>query len=623
MDPRLLRLYDRELAHLRGMGGEFAEQFPKIAGRLGLERFECADPYVERLLEGFAFLAARVQLRLEAEFPRFTQHLLENVYPHYLAPTPSMAVVRFEPDPTKGELSAGYEIARGTRLRSFLGRGEDTACEYRTAHSVRLWPIEIAEATYLKGELAKVRGRPEFERARAGLRLRLRCTGGQSFDKLALAELPLYLRGEGELTPHLYEQLLGQSLGAAVGPGGPTPQWTDFLPRTSLRPLGFDDDQALLPVGLRSFQGYRLLHEFLGFPERFFFVEVSGLRRAVQQCKGSELDLLVLFDRSDPVLENAVEASHFSLFCTPAVNLFEKRSDRINLGESSHELHLVVDRTRPMDFEVHSVLSVVGYGSGQREQPFLPFYRARDRNAGREETAYFTVRREPRLVPAKREARGTRSSYIGGEVFLSLVDSREAPYASDLRELQVTALCTNRDLALQMNVGRGPSDFRLDTGAPVLATRCVAGPTRPVPSRAEGEAAWRLISHLSLNYLSLVDQDEHEGAAALRSLLSLYGDPAKPEVARRVEGVHSVSSRPIVRRLVARGPATFQRGLEVNVLCEESAFEGVGAFLAGAVLAQFFARYVSINSFTETILTTTNRGEVMRWPATIGRRLQL
>ena len=214
----------------------------------------------------------------------------------------------------------------------------------------------------------------------------------------------------------------------------------------------------------------------------------------------------------------------------------------------------MADRTRPMDFEVHSVNSVVGFGSGQREQEFLPFYRARDRSAGREDAAYYTVRREPRILSSKRQRQGPRSSYIGSETFLSLVDPDEAPYAGDLREVGVTALCTNRDLPLLMTVGGGSTDFRLDTGAPVETVRCLAGPTKPIPSRAEGEAAWRLISHLSLNYLSLVDSDEEQGAAALRSLLLLYGDATEADVARQIEGILSVSSRPITRRLADHGP---------------------------------------------------------------------
>jgi len=149
MDPQLLKYYNSELRHLREMGGEFADEFPKIAARLGMDGFDCADPYVERLLEGFAFLAARVQLKVDAEFPRFTQHLLDMVYPNYLEPMPSMAVVQFQPDLTEGSLSEGFCIDKDSALRSQTGKDQQTPCEYRTAHPVYLWPLQISEAEYL------------------------------------------------------------------------------------------------------------------------------------------------------------------------------------------------------------------------------------------------------------------------------------------------------------------------------------------------------------------------------------------------------------------------------------------------------------------------------------------
>ena len=623
MDPRLLRLYDQELTLLRGMGAEFAELFPKIAGRLGMERLEVADPYVERLLEGFGFMAARVRLKIESEFPRFTQHLLENVYPHYLAPMPSMAVAQFHPDPAEGDLSAGFEIERGSRLRSVLGRGEDTACEYRTAHPVTLWPIEVSEASYVRGGPARLEGPREFHDARAALQIRLRSTAGLPLSQLSLSKLPLYLKGEGDVPSRLYELLLGHSLGMTARPVGGDVAWVEPIRRREIRPLGFDDDHALLPYGRRSFQGYRLLEEYFHFAERFMFVELGGLERAISRCTGTEIELHVLLDRLDNDLEAAVAAGNFELFCSPVVNLFEKRSDRINLNDRSHEHHVVADRTRPMDYEIHTIQNVTGFGSGQREQEFRPFYRARDRDVLETHRAYYTVRREPRLASSQRQRTGGRSGYIGSETYISLVDSGDAPYSSDLREMSVTALCTNRDLPILMQVGRGATDFKLDTGAPVESIRCLAGPTKPKPSRADGSEAWRLVNHLSLNHLSLVDE-EADGAAALRSLLMLYGDDQDADVTGRVGGVISVNSKPVTRRLVAGGTASFQRGLHIEIVCDETPFNGFyGVFLAGAVLAQFFARYVSINSFTETLVSSTSRGEVMRWPATPGRRLTL
>ncbi len=622
MDPRLLHYYNRELQHIREMCGEFAKEYPKIAARLGLEGFECADPYVERLLEGFGYMAARVQLKVDAEFPRFTQHLLEMVYPHFLAPMPSMAVVQFQPDLNEGALAEGFVLPRGSALRSRLGKGDQTPCEYRTAHDVTLWPLELAKAEYL-GSTAAVAalGITELSEVKAGIRWRLRCTAGLTFDKLTLDSLPLYVQGTEELPMRLYEQLLANAQAIVVQPAKGKKSWREVTAKSNIRPLGFGDNEALLPSGPRSFQGYRFLQEYFAFPERYMFVELGGLATGLRRCTDNELDIVVLLNESDPVLENAVDASHFALFCAPAVNLFEKRADRIHLTERQTEHHVVPDRSRPMDFEVYSVLEVQGFGTGADEkQEFLPFYAASDTADFRENRAYYTLHRAPRLLSTRQRGQGPRSSYVGSEVFLSLVDGNEAPYSNNLRQLALITLCTNRDLPLQMPVGASSTDFSMESGAPVNAVRCLAGPTRPRASQAQREVAWQLISHLSLNYLSVTDQGEQAGAAALRQLLGLYGATNDAAIRKQIDGVVSVASKPVNRRVSRTGPIAFARGLEVTVTMDEPAFEGTGIFLLGVVLEQFFARYVSINSFTETVLRATDRGEIMRWPPRIGQR---
>jgi type VI secretion system protein ImpG len=620
MDTRMLQYYERELQHLREMGGEFARAFPKIAGRLGLENYSCADPYVERLLEGFSFLAARVQLKIDAEFPRFINHLLEMVYPQYLAPTPSMAVVTLQPDLADPGLGKGRTVARGTALRSLLGKGEQTSCEYRTAHETTLWPIELIDAKYFPytGDIGGVQP-TRLGQVKAGLRLRLRSTAGLKFNQIALDRLPLYLRGGDALPSRALEQILAHGVGVLAMPARHPAAWHELLPRGSIRPIGFDDDEALLPCGPRSFQGYRLLHEYFAFPQRFLFAGLHGLAPALQRCTETELDLVVLFDRFEPSLEQVLGVDNFALFCTPAINLFPKRADRIHLADQQAEYHVVPDRTRPLDFEVYQVLGVRGYGTGtDAEQTFRPFYAADDLQTGSEPRAYFQARRGRRLLSEKQRRQGPRSSYIGSEVFLSLVDETDAPHRSGLRQLGIETLCTNRDLVLGMPVGSGRTDFTAETEAPVLGVRCVAGPSTPAPSHAEGETAWRLVNHLSLNYLSLLDNGEKEGASALRDLLRLYCTVADQAAHNQIEGVRSITATTIVRRLPVPGPISYGRGLQITVMLDESAFEGIGVFLMGAVLDRFFAKYVSLNSFTETVLKTSRRGIVMKWPAREG-----
>ena len=619
MNPRFLRYYSQELQHLREVGGEFAQEYPKIAGRLGLDGFECADPYVERLLEGFSFMAARVQMKIDAEFPRFTQHLSELVYPHLLAPTPSMAVVQLQPDLSNPALQQGFLVPRGSAMRSVLGKGDNTACEYRTAHAITLWPIELTEARFFTHGGSQAGLNVQLPpTVKAGVRLRLR-SHGAPFNALPLDRLQLHLRGADEVPVRILEALLGGVEGVLVTPVARPATWHRQLPKSALRPLGLAEDEALLPSGQRSFQGYRLLQEYFAFPQCFQFVELAGLAAALSQCPDKEVEITILLNRADAQLEKTLDASNFALHCTPAANLFRRRADRIAVTGEQLEYHVLVDRTRPMDYEVFQVDAVTGYGTGvDAEQAFEPFHAAKDVGTLHQAQAFFQVRREPRQVSQRQRRDGPRSSYIGSETFIAIVDAADAPYRSDLRQLGLSVWCTNRDLPLSMAIGVGKTDFTLDDGAPVAAVRCLAGPSQPLPSFAEGSMAWRLLNQLSLNYLSLLDTDPAQGAVALREMLALYCHPNDLNAQRQVEGVRSVSAKTVTRRMPSPGPITVGRGVQVTVTLDDAAFEGSGAFVLGAVLAEFFAQYVSINSFTETVVRTVGRGDIMRWPSKVG-----
>jgi type VI secretion system protein ImpG len=622
MDPRLLQYYNLELQHLREMGAEFAQQFPKIAARLGMSGLEVADPYVERLLEGVGFMAARVQLKLDAEFPRFTQALLEIIYPHYLAPTPSMLIAQLRPDPGEPNLASGFTVPRGSTMHSLSATDDATACEFRTAQDVTLWPVEIVSASYFSfAPDLPLTSLPVAQRIRGGLRLRLKTTAGLKFRQLALDRLPVYLTGRDDVVNAVYELCLGAGLGTLVLPVKSQAPWQEFIGAGAIRPLGFGDAEALLPVSLRSFRGYRLLQEYFAFPQRYRFFELGGLGKALKRTDGDEVEVVLLFGRGEATLERVVDASNFALHCTPAINLFQKRVDRIHVTDSTYEYHVVPDRTRPQDYEIYQVTDVTGHGAGaEGETVFRPFYAAYSADAKHAHSAYFTARREPRLMSTTQKRRGTRSSYIGTEVFLSLVDSAHAPFDRDLRQLSVQALCTNRDLVLLMPVGSAKGDLALDAAAPLAGIRVVAGPSRPFAPLVDGSIAWRAISHLSLNYLSLVDATPQEGAAALRDLLELYAATTDATARRQIEGVRSIQVSRVVRRLPSPGPLAFGRGLAITVQVDDLAFEGSSAFLLGSVLDQYFGRYVSINSFTETVLRSDGRGEINRWMPQWGAR---
>ncbi|MCA9190003.1 MAG: type VI secretion system baseplate subunit TssF, partial [Planctomycetales bacterium] len=519
-------------------------------------------------------------------------------------------------------LSEGYTLPRHTVLRSRIGKGEQTACEYRTAHDVTLWPIEIVNAEYFTRDMVSI-DVPNVPGVKAGIRIRLRSTAGFTFSELSLNTLTFYLQGIGEQPMHLYEQLFANSIAVIARPAVKTPTWQHIQDPTCIKRVGFNEDEAMLPYGTRSFHGHRVIEEYFAIPQRYMFVRIEGLDEAVRQCNHDELDLIVLFNRQDRLIQNQIDADDFALFCSPAVNLFPKRADRIHLTQHQREFHVLPDRTRPLDFEVYDVLSATGFGTGsEREQPFAPFYATRDTTRDPHAQAYFQLQRQQRKQSSKSRRHGPRSSYIGSETFISLVDRDERPHHTTLRQLALETLCTNRDLPLMMPIGTGGSDFTIQENAPIDSVICLAGPTRPRPSRAatDGKTSWRLINHLSLNYLSLRDHDEHQGAVALRALLQLYGDTSEAAIRKQIDGVQAITALPVTQPIPTNGPLTFGRGLRLTLTMDETSFEGTGVFLLGAVLEDFFAKYVSLNSFTETIVRSSDRGDIIRWPARIGRR---
>jgi type VI secretion system protein ImpG len=630
MDPRLLRLYSDELTHLREMGAEFAEAFPKVAGRLGMEGMEVSDPYVERLLEGFAFLTARVQLKLESEQPNLIAHLLESTYPNFLAPVPSMVVARLAVDPADPNLVRGFIVPRGTALVSEVPRGQDTRCRFTTAHAVTLWPLELLSVRIgtQPGDLPVGR-MPELFGTRSALRIRLKTGGGVPFRQLGLDALPLFLSGPDDEAFRLHELLLGAAGGTLVrGAGAPfaRAQWRG---PASVRPKGFAADESLLPESLRAFSGYRLLQELAAMPHRQLFVELADLRERLAAIDGDEAEIVVLLQRADGGLEPLVDTESLALFATPAVNLFRKRLDRIQLGTGSWEYHVVPDRTRPMDHEVHSLASVTGFGTGKvAQQTFRPLYATDDTTAdgagGRAAggDGYYVVRRVPRLLSPRQRQNGARTSYIGEEVYLSLVDPAHAPYRDDVRQLSLTAWVTNRDLPLLLpqRGADGASAWTLDAPGPVQRVDVLRGPTRPVTRRPVGELGWQLVSHLALNHLALVGETREQAAAAVRRMLALYAPPEDAGWARQVEGVVGVTVRSTVRRLPFDGPIGFGTGIAIRLELDELAFQGTSAFAFASALERFFARHAAINSFTQTTLATPQRGEVVRWPPRAGMR---
>ncbi|MDP9901039.1 type VI secretion system baseplate subunit TssF [Variovorax ginsengisoli] len=626
MDPRLLRYYNQELRYLRELGGEFAQEFPKIAARLGMEGLEVTDPYIERLLEGCAFLAARVQLKQDAEFPRFSHRLLELIYPNFLAPVPAMLVAQITPVPDPNLLT-GPVLARETPLIGPASAASKNRCEFRTGQPVQLSPLTTVSAEYfLNMSELNIAGLHLPRRPRAGVRIQLQLPAGMALAQLQPDTLRFYLAGQTETAMQLHELIFGAAVGVLIGPPGRAGDGRrTLLPASALQAVGYTDEEAMLPPTLRGFAGTRLLQEYFAFPERFLFVDLEGVQRAIQAIAGQVVEITLLFAQPGIGLEGAVSAGNFCLNCVPAINLFPKRADRIQVTEGNCEFHVVPERTAPLDYEVYDVVGMQGYTADGTERRFLPLYAPDHRRSAQQQQqpAFYTIWREPRLPSEAARRDGPRSGYTGCEVFVSLVDPNDAPYAETLQQVAVQTRCTNRDLPVFMPSTGAQAEFKLDAGVPTQSVRVMAGPSRPHTALREGGVAWRLLNLLSLNYLSLLDTDGGEAAAALRDLLSRFPQGTDPAVRRQIEALQNVSTRAVVRRHPIAGPIAFGRGIEVTLTVDELGYTGGSAFLFGSAMHHYLSRHASLNSFVETVLVSLTRGEVMRWKPSRGTRAVL
>src|SRR5262245_54472068 len=555
MRDELLGYYERELIFLRQLGAEFAAKYPKVAGRLSLEPDKCEDPHVERLIEAFAFLAGRIHLKLDDELPEVTEAFLNVLYPHYLAPIPSMSIARFALDPEQGKLTTAYRIERGTILYSRPIQG--TPCRFRTAYPVTLWPVEVDSASFESADPIGTRGRWE----QAEIKIALRCVNNTllsqfrdgSDEKAPLIEsLRFYLSGEPQLVYPLYEAIFNHAVQVELRPKASLSSIK--LPASNLRTVGFEADQGLLGYTPRSFLGYRLLTEYFAFPDKFLFFDVTGLDLAARAGFGEQFEIVIRL-RDVPPPRAPVSAETFRLGCTPIVNLFSKIAEPIDLTQEQHEYRVIPDLHQQTATEVYSIDSVMSDAPYLKEvHTFRPFYSFG--HAGGHEAAnsfwYATRRQSPR-----KDDQGT-------EVYLSLVDLGFNPCVPGVETITAHTTCTNRDLPGRLPFGSKEGDFEVENAGPLARVRCLRKPTDTFRPPLRRGAHWRLISHLALNHLSLVE-DKGGSPEALREILMLYDFLDSAATRKQIYGIERVSGRRVVRQTGHAGSrigAGFVRGIE-------------------------------------------------------------
>jgi type VI secretion system protein ImpG len=617
MSEELYPYYQDELYFIRQLAKEFGKKYPAAAGRLQLEPDGSAnkDPHVERLIEAFALLCGRIRHKIHDEFPELTDAVLSVVYPHALAPVPSFATVRFEADPNRPPPPEGVHLPAGSRLQT--DRVGGLACQFRTCYPVALWPVELVEAKLERPPF------PSGLKAPAGaataLRLRLRVAGEQPFDKLAFSALRFHLHGDATLTAPLYDLLHNHAVGVVIASPDPPKAAVSVPAAEAIRPVGFEPGDAVLPYPDNVFPGYRLLTEYFAYPDKFLYVDLGGwaaARAALGPVR--QVEAVVFLDRGHPRLEQLLDARMLRTGCAPAINLFEKDAEGIELKHTRPEYPLTPEVGHPTGFEVYAVTEVKAAGPAG-DVAYEPFYHYRHGGPRGDRTAFWYATRRPGLG---HDDRGT-------DVSLHLVDGGFDPAAPGGETLVVRTLCTNRDLPTRLPRVGEEVRFHLGFAAPGVSVRSVRNPTGSLRPAAPRNRYWHLISHLNLNHLSLTG--DAAGTDALKALLRLYDltDPAaEPRAAAlaraAVDGVLRVAHRRTtawVRSDEPDEPGGFARGLEVALELDEDKFAEVSAVLFASVLERFFGLYASINSFSQLVARFRQRdGVLKKWPPRAGDR---
>jgi type VI secretion system protein ImpG len=598
MADELLSYYNRELAYLRKLGAEFADLHPKVASRLRMSGEAVEDPHVLRLLEGVAFLNARVRRKLDDEFPELTHALLGQLYPHYLAPVPSLAIVQFTP-------AADLMDVRRLPAHSEIETEpvSDEVCVFRTTQDVDLQPVEITAAALTGRPLLG----PASPRGAVGVvRLSLQTLQRETpFSQVAPDSLRFFLRGPAAEALPLYELLLNNVELVAVADGVNDPEPVLLGPQ-AVQPVGFAPDQGLLPYRPGSPLGYRLLTEYFVFPEKFLFFDIAGLGAKGRTANGRSLEIFLYLNHTVPELERSVQAGSFALGCTPVVNLFAHRAEPIPLTGTSVEYQIMPDARRGPALEVYSVDRVQATSPAGEQVEFAPIFGLRHAGAAREEARFWHAARRPGGADETSE-----------EVFLSFVDLGGDPATPDQWVASVETTCSNRDLPAKLPFGGGHPYLRPVQSTPgVAGVLCLTAPTDALRLANRKESMWRLVSHLSLNHLSLTDSAT--GAEGLREILRLYDFRDAPETRALIDSVSSIRAKRSTARAPDRAMGALCRGLDVTIDFDEQRASG-GVFLLAAVLEHFVGLYASINAFTRLTATVKGRSGILRtWPPRAG-----
>jgi type VI secretion system protein ImpG len=612
MSDSLDAAYQKELDFFRSTARDFSDRFPKIANRLTLSASGVKDPHVERLIQAFAYLNARTRLKLDDSFPELADAMLGILYPHMVAPIPSMSVVGFRLNRAQKDLTGGHLLKQHSVIESEKIRGNH--CLFRSCFPVRLYPMDAVSAQLLPRPFS---GPPTPRRNEAESVLRFEFATidpAISFSQFSMDTLRFYISIPNfQKAAALLELVLTQTLEVVIT--GANGTICSVLPPTAIKPVGFAAEDALLPQSSQSFPGYRLLTEYFVMPQKFLFFDLTGINAAALKSAGNRIEISVLLGEHNAGVAGLVSADSVRLGCTPVINLFRKTADALPLSFRSTEFRIIPDARAEDAHEIYAIEDVhVDDQEGQTRR-FRPFYSVHHGGTS-DQTGFWHATRRP--GPVERD----RGSLKGPtEMYLTLVDPRFAPYQQIRGVLYADLMCFNRDLPEILAEQRDASRiaFELAGGkGPVSEIRCLVTPTSVFRGHLGRRNLWPLISQLSLNHLSL--SDAHDSVVALREILALNDVRESEQTRNLIAGILKITTESCVHRV----NGAFAKGTRIHLALNEDNFVGDSPFLFASVLSHFFAMYTSINSFTQLTATTQlrqSKGQgIWKWPIQAGNQ---
>lgn len=596
----LLPYYERELGFLRHYSKEFSERYPKIAGRLLMAGEVCEDPHIERMIQSFALLNSRISKRLDDDYPEFTEALFDVLYPHYLRTFPSCSIARLDFANAAVQMTTTMQIPRGTELLSRPVNGGP--CNFKTAYDVTVAPLALSHVKF-----NPLVSPPEFvqlpPKASSSIGITVSRTSNQAcIARLQLPSLRAFIDGEPSFCAGLRDTLFMRTLCAyvEVDENG---RWLP-LSKIPISGVGFDEVDALIPFAARSHPAYRLLTEYFSFPEKFNFFDLQMAE--INQLLPGECDLFTVHlvigslrtDSNMARMLASLSAGNILLGCTPVVNLFQQAGEPIRVTHAAAHYPVIASARRAFAYEVHSIDSVKMVRQtpqGESVTEFKPFYSLRHGESA-EKSGHFWVAHRDEMLALKSP---------GYETEISIVDIDFDPAQIETQTLSLELTCCNRDLPSLLAYGLPEGDLFLPSGSLVSSTSFLRKPTEPQRFERGRAAHWRLISHLSLNHLSL----SKGGLDAFREMLALYDLPRSATSQRQISGVVGIEHKPTQAWLAGNPFACLARGIEVRLTIDEENFVGSGIHVFAHIVDRFLGLYVTANSFTQLVIVSNKTGE--------------